>query len=208
MQQASTKLSVVLQTLKREIKERRLLDLRLAAAMEQEEGGRHASLHDSLTSLPNRTLFHDRLEHGIAQARRRNWALALMFIDLDGFKAVNDRYGHYVGDSALKTIAHRLRESTRSGDTVSRHGGDEFLYLAMDTGNEANTSFIADKLIQAIELPFDVTVRNVVTSLRLKASIGIAVFPKDGTEVEAMITNADRAMYRTKKKRCGYSFAQ
>jgi diguanylate cyclase (GGDEF)-like protein len=208
MQQAAATLSAVVKELKSAISDRRLLELRFAAAVEQEEGGRHASLHDSLTGLPNRTLLQDRLQHGLAQAKRCNWTLALMFIDLDHFKAINDRHGHDVGDSVLRTVTHRLRHGTRSGDTVGRHGGDEFVYLALDIQNEANISAVAEKLIREIRAPFDVTIHGVLTSLSVNASIGIAVFPQDGTDVDALLTSADRAMYRAKAEKSGYSFAQ
>jgi diguanylate cyclase (GGDEF)-like protein len=208
MQKASERLSVVVSALKSEIRERDLLDLRFAAAVEQEEGRRHASLHDALTGMPNRTLFNDRLEHGFAQARRHGWILALMFIDLDNFKTINDRYGHDVGDRVLRTIARRLQDSTRGDDTVSRHGGDEFLYLAMDVKNEANTTLIAEKIIMAIQAPFNVTVRDVDTCLSIKASIGISLFPERATDADTLIASADRAMYRAKQNKSGYSFAQ
>jgi len=208
MQKASEKLSAVVTALKSEVRERDMLDLRFAAAVEQEEGGRHASLHDALTGMPNRALFNDRLEHGFAQARRHGWTLALMFMDLDDFKTINDRYGHDVGDSVLQTIARRLQDNTRSDDTVSRHGGDEFLYLAMDIKNEANISFIAEKIIKEIQAPFNVSVRDVDTCLSIKASIGISIFPKHGTDADALIASADRAMYRAKQNKSGYAFAQ
>lgn len=207
MQQAAETLSVVVRTLKREISDRRLLDLRFAAAVEQEEGGRHAALHDSLTGLPNRTLLQDRLQHGLAQAKRCSWTLALMFIDLDHFKTINDRHGHEVGDVVLRTVAHRLRHGTRSGDTVGRHGGDEFVYLALDIQSEVNISAIAEKLIREIRAPFDVTIHGVLKSVSVRASIGIAVFPRNGTDVDALLTNADRAMYLAKAQKSGYSFA-
>jgi diguanylate cyclase (GGDEF)-like protein len=185
-----------------------MLDLRFAAAVEQEEGGRHASLHDALTGIPNRALFHDRLEHGFAQAKRHGWSLALMFMDLDDFKQINDRYGHDVGDTVLQTIARRLQDNTREDDTVSRHGGDEFLYLAMDIKNEANISLIAEKIIKEIQAPFNVSVDDVAVSVSIKASIGIAIFPKDGTDADTLVSNSDRAMYRAKQNKSGYSFAQ
>ena len=207
MQKASEKLSVVVRALASEVSERDMLDLRFAAAVEQEEGGRHASLHDVLTGMPNRALFHDRLEHGFAQAKRHGWTLALMFMDLDAFKQINDRYGHDVGDTVLQTIARRLQDNTREDDTVSRHGGDEFLYLAMDIKNDANISLIAEKIIKEIQAPFDVRIDDVATTLSVKASIGIAIFPKHGTDADTLVGNADRAMYRAKQNKSGYSFA-
>jgi diguanylate cyclase (GGDEF)-like protein len=208
IQKASEKLSVVVSALEREVRERNMLDHQFAAAVEQEQGARHASLHDDLTGMPNRALFDDRLEHGLAQANRHGWTLALMFVDLDDFSTINDRYGHDVGDSVLRTIARRLQLSTRSDDTVSRYGGDEFLYLAMGIQEEANISLIAEKIIKEIQAPFDVNVRDLSTSLSIKVSIGIAVFPKDGTDADMLLKSADKAMYRAKQDKSGYSFAE
>lgn len=208
MQKASEKLSVVVRALGREVRERDMLDLRFAASVEQEEGARHASLHDALTGMPNRALFHDRLEHGLAQAKRHGWTLALMFVDLDDFKEVNDRYGHDLGDSVLQTVARRLQDNRRGGDSVSRHGGDEFLYLALDIKNEANISLIAEKIIKEIQAPLNVSVGGVATTLSVEASIGISIFPKHGTDADTLVRSADRAMYRAKQDKSGYSFAQ
>jgi diguanylate cyclase (GGDEF)-like protein len=208
MQKASETMSVVVSALEREVTERDMLDHQFAAAVEQEEGARHASLHDALTGMPNRALFHDRLEHGVAQAKRHGWSLALMFVDLDNFKMINDRYGHHVGDSILQTIARRLTDHTRSEDTVSRHGGDEFLYLAMDVDEEAKISLIAEKIINAIQAPLTVSVRDLDTSLSIKASIGISLFPKHGTDATMLVKSADKAMYRAKQNKSGYSFAE
>ena len=208
MQRASEMLSVVVAALKAEVRERGMLDFRFAAAVEQEEAGRHASLHDGLTGMPNRALFNDRLEHGLAQAKRHGWTLALMFMDLDDFKTINDRYGHGVGDSVIQTVARRLQDHTRSEDTVSRHGGDEFLYLAMDVKNEATIAFIAQKIISEIEAPFNVSIGDVETRLSIKATIGISIFPKHGTDADTLVTRADHAMYRAKQSKSGHSFAQ
>jgi diguanylate cyclase (GGDEF)-like protein len=208
MQKASETLSAVVKALKSEVRERDMLDLRFAAAVEQEEGGRHASLHDALTGMPNRALFNDRLEHGLAQAKRHSWTLALMFVDLDDFKEINDRYGHEVGDRVLQTIARRLQNHTRIEDTVSRHGGDEFLYLAMNIKSEADMSLVAEKIINEIQAPFRVSVRDVDTCLIVKASVGISIFPQHGTDAATLVESADRAMYRAKQNKSGYSFAQ
>jgi GGDEF domain-containing protein len=123
VQEASDGLSVVNLALKDEVKERNLLEGKLAAVTEQGRLDRHAALHDLLTGLPNRALFYDRLEYGFRQARRHGWRLAVMFVDLDDFKVINDTYGHAAGDCLLQAIARRLTESTRGDDTVSRHGG-------------------------------------------------------------------------------------
>ena len=208
MQAASEKLSVVVSALESEVRERNMLDHQLAAAVEQEEGARHASLHDALTGLPNRALFNDRLERGFALAKRHGWTLALMFVDLDDFKEINDRYGHDIGDSVLQTIARRLQDNTRGEDTVSRHGGDEFLYLAMDIQKEANISLIAEKIMEEIQAPLNVNVRDLNTSLSITASIGISIFPKHGTDADMLVKSADKAMYRAKQNKSGYSFAE
>jgi diguanylate cyclase (GGDEF)-like protein len=131
-----------------------------------------------------------------------------MFVDLDDFKEVNDRYGHDLGDSVLQTVARRLQDNRRGGDSVSRHGGDEFLYLALDIKNEANISLIAEKIIKEIQAPLNVSVGGVATTLSVEASIGISIFPKHGTDADTLVTSADRAMYRAKQDKSGYSFAQ
>ncbi len=208
MQKASEKLRAVVRALGSEVRERDMLDLRFAATLEQEEGARHASLHDPLTGIPNRALFHDRLEHGLAQAKRHGWTVALMFVDLDDFKKINDRYGHDLGDRVLKTVARRLQDNRRGGDSVSRYGGDEFLYLALDIKNEANISLLAEKIIKEIQAPFSISVDDVATSLSIKASIGISLFPQHATDAATLVTSADRAMYQAKQERSGYSFVQ
>jgi diguanylate cyclase (GGDEF)-like protein len=208
LQYASKTLTTVIQSLKIEIRDRNMIDHLLAAAEEQEEGARSASLHDSLTLLPNRLLFKDRLEHGIAQAKRHRWILAIMFIDLDDFKAINDTYGHQAGDSVLQTIATRLRHSTRQDDTVSRHGGDEFLYLLSQIREERDISMIAAKILKAVQSPCIVNVPDGIAHPCVMASIGIAVFPRDGATPSALIKSADEAMYAAKLDKSGYAFAQ
>ncbi len=203
VQEASEKLSGVNQALENEVKERHLLEQELATVMDQQEETLHAALHDALTGLPNRVLFNDRLEHGIAQAKRHGWTLAVMFMDLDKFKTINDTHGHDVGDAVLKTIARRLIENTRSDDTVSRHGGDEFLYLLMEMKEDQDAAIVAKKIIEAVQLPCDVSAGQ----LTVDTSIGISIFPKDGTTAEALIKSADAAMYRAKQSKSGYSFA-
>jgi GGDEF domain-containing protein len=126
LQEASTGMTAVNQTLEIEIRGRKMVDHQLAAAVEQEEGARNAALHDHLTGLPNRLLFKDRLDHGIAQAKRHGWSLAVMFVDLDNFKSINDTYGHEAGDVVLQTVAKRLAHNARTDDTVSRYGGTNF----------------------------------------------------------------------------------
>ena len=189
-------------------RERVLVEHQLAAAIEQEEGAQHAALHDVLTGLPNRALFKDRLEHGIEQARRHGRALAVMFIDLDKFKEINDSYGHQTGDEVLRIIAKRLTDNTRSGDTVCRNGGDEFLYLLAETHDQVDLERIAGKIINAIQVPCEVSMDSRGTFLAVGASIGIAVFPRHGLTGETLLKRADEAMYRAKLDQSGYSMAR
>jgi diguanylate cyclase (GGDEF)-like protein len=207
LQDASQQLAAMIQSLRIESRERNMVDHQLAAALEQEEGSRNAALHDDLTGLPNRVLFHDRLQHGIAQATRHRWILAVMFIDLDDFKAINDTYGHEAGDSVLQTVATRLRRSTRDDDTFSRYGGDEFVYLLNQVREEKDIAMIAAKILKTIQSPCDVKVRDAVIHPCMQASIGISVFPRDGVTPGALIRGADAAMYRAKENQCGYAFA-
>jgi diguanylate cyclase (GGDEF)-like protein len=160
------------------------------------------TLHDSTTGLPNRDLFDDRLTHAIALAKRHSWMLAVMFLDLDRFKFVNDTHGHAVGDGVLKEVAKRLSQYARDEDTVCRNGGDEFLYLLMNPEGRENIERIVGTLLKAIGQPIDVgDLKSVIT-----ASIGIAVYPADGITGEQLISNADIAMYRAKKHSCGFVF--
>ncbi len=201
VQEASDELAVMNRALKAEVRERHALEVALEAVTEQSQVDRHASLHDALTGLPNRALFHDRLEHGIAQARRHGWKLAVMFVDLDGFKRINDDYGHEAGDAVLRTIAKRLTTSTRSDDTVCRHGGDEFLYLLLEVKREEDVDAIARSLSDVIAAPCEIDVNGVATSFVVRASIGSAIFPRDGVTAEGLIAVADKAMYVEKRSR-------
>lgn len=207
LSQGATRLTAVNLALAREIRERVMLDFRFAAATEQVTASRHAALHDSLTGLANRALFEDRLEHGLAQAQRYGRNLAVLFIDLDNFKHINDSKGHDVGDAVLRIIAGRLKENTRTDDTLSRHGGDEFLYLLMENRDEQDVASIARKIVNTVQAPCKVTMRDLEFSLTVTASIGIALFPKDGTTAKVLVKNADAAMYRAKQHKLGHAFA-
>ncbi len=207
VQACADALSSVTGALKIELNERQVLEHELAAAQAQERSARHAAFHDALTSLPNRVLFNDRLEHGLAQAKRHDWTLAVMFIDLDGFKTINDTHGHLAGDSVLQTIAGRLKAMTRADDTVCRHGGDEFLYLLLELKQEADAITIAAKIMAALGEPCEMTLNDVQLSVRVGCSIGIATFPSDGATVDTLVRSADRAMYRAKRDHTGYAFA-
>jgi two-component system cell cycle response regulator len=160
------------------------------------------TLHDITTGLPNRNLFNDRLTHAIALAKRHTWTLAVMFLDLDRFKCINDAHGHAVGDEVLKGVAKRLLQHARDEDTVCRNGGDEFLYLMMEPRGSENIERIAGALLRTIAQPIDLGDLQPV----INASIGIAVYPGDGTSEEQLIRNADTAMYRAKKAGVGCIF--
>ena len=165
-----------------------------AAQLEAHEA--HArSLHDSLTGLPNRELFDDRLGKAISLASRHGWTLAVMFLDLDEFKSVNDAYGHATGDAILKKTAERLQQRVRDEDTVCRNGGDEFLYLLMNPGGEENLERIAKSVSLVISQPISIG----ELLIGIKASIGIASYPIDGRSGNDLIKNADAAMYRAKQ---------
>lgn len=208
VQEAADELSVMNDALEHEINERHLLEHQLAAAKEQEEAARHAAFHDPLTGLPNRVLFNDRLEHGLTQAKRHGWTMALMFVDLNDFKSINDSYGHDVGDSVLQAISQRLKENMRVDDTVSRHGGDEFLYLLMEIQDEQDIALIAEKILDAIQVPCNISIRDLAVSLSIGASIGISIFPKDGATSDALVKSADKAMYQAKRTKSRYAFAR
>jgi diguanylate cyclase (GGDEF)-like protein len=203
VQDASDKLIVLNRELEHVVSERQVLGHQLAVAQAQEVSARQAAFHDALTGLPNRILFNDRLEHGLAQARRHGWALAVMFVDLNDFKAINDTYGHAVGDEVLRIISTRLKDNTRQDDTVSRHGGDEFLYLLMEVKDEGDIALIAQKLVAAIQMPCALSVGPLV----INASVGISIFPRDGTTAETLLKSADKAMYLAKQGKLGYVFA-
>lgn len=203
VQEAAEKLSVVNLALAVEVHARHALEERLDTVTQESESALHAAFHDALTGLPNRALFDNRLEHGLAQAKRHGFTLAVMFVDLDGFKAINDRHGHAVGDAVLQSVADRLQENTRVDDTVSRYGGDEFLYLLMSIDDDKHVLQIAEKIAAAIQKPCALSVGDVV----VKSSIGISIFPKDGSTASALIDNADKAMYQAKRAKVDYVFA-
>ncbi|WP_054774237.1 putative bifunctional diguanylate cyclase/phosphodiesterase [Methylogaea oryzae] len=155
----------------------------------------HMAHYDVLTDLPNRTLLTDRIQQALAQARREEAALALMFIDLDRFKPVNDTLGHAVGDLLLKEVAIRLQECVRESDTVSRLGGDEFVVLLPTLDVAADALLVAEKILQALAAPFALAGHYI----RISSSIGIAVYPEHGDDEIQLLKNADTAMYYAKK---------
>ena len=167
----------------------------LTAAQLEAQAAHTRSLHDSLTGLPNRELFDDRLTKAISVANRHGWTLAVMFLDLDEFKTINDAHGHAVGDAVLRKIAERLRERARQEDTVCRNGGDEFLYLLMNPGGQENLERIAHSISSGVAQPVPVG----EFEFAVKPSIGIAIYPSDGYSGKDLIAKADAAMYRAKR---------
>jgi diguanylate cyclase (GGDEF)-like protein len=163
----------------------------------------HLAQHDMLTDLPNRRMFMERLEQAIARARRNDEEFALLFIDVDNFKHFNDTLGHAAGDAVLKTVAQRLAGSTRKVDTVARLGGDEFVVLLDKFSQREQIAGFTEKLLMVLKAPMPFA----DTPMFVEFSIGISQFPDDGTTSEAIINNADRAMYKTKAGgRNGYRF--
>jgi diguanylate cyclase (GGDEF)-like protein/PAS domain S-box-containing protein len=161
--------------------------------------------HDVLTGLPNRLLFRDRVTVALAHARRNGHAAAVLFVDLDEFKAVNDQLGHTVGDRLLQIVAHRLTNAVRQEDTVARMGGDEFTILLSEVGPDGRgVSAVARKILDSVSEPAVVDEHE----LQVRVSAGISLYPGDGFDAEALLRNADRAMYRAKQLgRNNYQFA-
>lgn len=155
----------------------------------------HLAHHDPLTDLPNRILLTDRLQQALAQARRERAALALIYLDLDRFKPVNDSLGHDVGDALLKEVALRLRSCvSRESDTVSRIGGDEFVLLLAQIESEADAAQVAQTILQALTRPYQLDGHT----LEISCSIGIAMYPTHGTDAKTLMKHADNAMYQAK----------
>lgn len=154
----------------------------------------YLALHDTVTGLPNRASLSERLKVAMRAAQRRGARMALLFIDLDGFKAINDRYGHDAGDAALKTVAGRLRGAVRKADTAARIGGDEFVVLLEEITAPDDAELVAAKIVDAIRAPM--TWHG--ETMQVGASIGISVYPSDATTPDAMLTRADDAMYLAK----------
>lgn len=159
---------------------------------------RFLALHDPLTGLSNRRLFNEILEHSINTTERRKSIFALLYIDLDQFKPVNDTYGHEAGDIVLKTVAQRLLEDSRDADHIARIGGDEFVIILHDIGSAANARMVADKLAGTIAEPI---VISEFISVQMACSIGISLYPDDGNSADELITHADSVMYYAKSKK-------
>jgi len=155
----------------------------------------HLALHDALTGLPNRFLMLAHLEQAVSLAQRHDMKVGVLFLDLDGFKPINDRLGHPVGDIVLQETARRLQSCVRDCDTASRYGGDEFVILLTEIWGEENAALVAEKVLAAINQPIQIGSESVQVS----SSIGIAIFPCDGSDAKALIEQADKAMYEAKQ---------
>lgn len=161
--------------------------------------------YDSLTGLPNRALFYERLGQAVGLAERNRHSLALLFLDLDRFKAVNDTLGHDAGDDLLKEVAARLRSQVRGSDTAARIGGDEFLVLLSTAASREGAAVVARKIVGALCAPFHLGAQK--HKALIGASIGIAIYPDDAREPDALVKAADAAMYEAKQTRNGYRFS-
>lgn len=167
--------------------------LRLAAEITEEL--RHMAQHDPLTGLPNRALFSDRVQNALAYARRHDSRFAVIFLDLDRFKPINDDYGHLVGDLLLQQVAKRLQDSIRASDTVGRIGGDEFVLLIGELVGPDAARALAEKIRQEVRRPYTIDGHE----LTISCSLGVAIYPDDGTDEIALTKRADDAMYRAKE---------
>jgi diguanylate cyclase (GGDEF)-like protein/PAS domain S-box-containing protein len=168
--------------------------LDISAQRRLEEELRHAALYDPLTELPNRRLFRDRVEHALALRARRSTEVAVLFVDLDGFKRVNDTYGHDVGDEILVEVAGRLGERVREGDTLARHGGDEYVMLLEELVDREQVAAIGQRALAAFTLPM----QTMVGPLHMFASIGAHV-ATDDDDYDSLLRAADGAMYVAKR---------
>ena len=170
------------------------LRLELECTRWQLQQARHLALHDSLTGLPNRLHFQRRCRRALVRHESGGREFGLIFMDLNRFKAINDERGHAVGDLLLQVIGERLRHMLRAGDWVCRHGGDEFICIVLDVQNDEQIAAIARKLCEAVAAPCQLD----RTTLRVTASFGFAVYPRDGTTIEALTHAADLAMLHSK----------
>jgi len=169
----------------RDITERKLVEEKLA----------YFAHHDYLTDLPNRILFLNRLEHSTLLAKRNKYKVATLFLDLDGFKKINDTLGHDAGDQLLKEVAVRLKEAIRSSDMVARVGGDEFTFVLINIGSYENAALMANKIIAALSEPFELKGQQ----CHVGSSIGISIYPDDAQDTATLIRQADEAMYLVKQ---------
>ena len=168
----------------------------IAEEYEYQKSLEHKAFHDDLTKLPNRGLFHDRVERALVQARRNEWTIAILFLDLDDFKPINDEYGHAIGDKALQEVAVRLVRLIREEDTVARVGGDEFAVLLPRFGSDmGKLKEFSSKMISSLSVPIELF-EGVSSSIGV--SVGVVIYPESGNSVADLLHNADIAMYEAK----------
>ncbi|MDD5066848.1 MAG: diguanylate cyclase, partial [bacterium] len=168
----------------------------VAERTKAEETIRHLAYHDALTGLPNRMLFDDRINITLASAKRNKEKAAVMFLDLDKFKDINDKLGHNIGDQLLKAVSERLVKLLRKNDTIARMGGDEFILLLTELTRDEFASEIANKILKMFQEPYTIDTNEI----HITASVGIAIYPEDGTDTESLVQNADIAMYYAKEQ--------
>jgi diguanylate cyclase (GGDEF)-like protein len=178
--------------------------LELVNVQTNEKNARYLSLHDDLTSLPNRSYFRQRLERALADEEPPRQALAVLYLDLDGFKPLNDTHGHDAGDELLRIVAARLTHAVRAEDMVSRVGGDEFACMLTGLPQREQVRYVACKLFDAVSAPLKIG----ALEFSVRASIGIATCPTDGTTADSLLKCADAAMYRAKREGTGYTFSE
>jgi len=194
--------------LERELGEARAALERAQLDFEDSQAGalraRHLSLHDELTALPNRRHCREQLDEALALAAARRTSAGLLFLDLDGFKAINDRHGHETGDEVLRIVAARMSRVVRGGDLICRLGGDEFVCLPSGPLGGPQLAHLASKLFDAVSAPL--ALNNL--HLEVRPSIGVAIFPIHADNTEALLKAADAAMYRAKQQHIGFAFAE
>lgn len=188
--------AVKLQNQQLQINARRLV-LALTDVSRRRAEAQHLAHHDGLTGLPNRRLLQTQLQAGLTQAKQQKRKLAMLFIDLDDFKGINDRYGHLAGDRLLIEVAARISAALRTDDIACRYGGDEFVVLLLDVDQVDVANMIADKIRERISRRYCIEGRPI----RVSASIGVAIYPIDGDHYDALMSCADASMYRTRSDR-------
>lgn len=178
------------------LRTRGLVRLEEDALLARNDALAHVAYHDSLTGLPNRHLLLDRLEQAIAFSQRHDKCIAICFMDLDGFKDVNDNHGHEVGDQVLREVGRRLHMCVRKNDTVARLGGDEFVILLTEISDTTACEEVLERMLSTIRQPIQITGK---VTTRVSTSIGVTTYPTDNSPPSVLLEHADQAMYRAKR---------